>query len=378
MLRTADLDYVLPPGLIATEPVEPRDSARLMVVRGASPPEHARVSDLPALLRAGDLLVVNTSRVAPARFAGRREDTGARVAGLLLDAPSPGRWIVLLRTRRPRAVCTIALHDAAGRSTGVRLTTVARIEPEVGAWEVEARDAAGPIACERLPALLARIGLTPLPPYILAARKARGEVVPDALDRERYQTVYASAGEGSGGEPALPASVAAPTAGLHFTPGLLDRLAAAGVGRAEVVLHVGAGTFAEVRTEEIDRHPMHAEWYRVGSQTLLAVEHARSGGGRVIAVGTTAARALEACAADVEAGLEPGAWRSTRLLIVPGHPWRLVDGLLTNFHLPRSTLMALVAGIVPGGVPRLLDLYAHAIAGRYRFYSYGDAMLILP
>lgn len=382
MLKTAELEYTLPERLIAVEPVEPRDSARLLVVRRSDPAfmEHRHVRDLPSLLNAGDLLVFNTTRVLPARFLGVRGDTRGQVEGLYLGpGPEVGTWEVLLKTRRFREGAPVILLARDGNpfrladpSRGVDLTLLRRSEAGTGGWIVraEAVGSSGRTALtpEQTMEVLERAGLTPIPPYIRAARKAAGVEVSDENDRERYQTVYS----------ASPGSVAAPTAGLHFTPGLLDRLAGAGIARADVTLHVGTGTFKPVETESVEEHPMHPEWCAIGAASLDAVREARGRGGRVIPVGTTSARTLESYAAALEStGGAPESLQS-RLLITPGYPWRWVDGLLTNFHLPRSTLMAMVAALLPGGVEQLKRIYAEAIAREYRFYSYGDAMLILP
>lgn len=402
MLRTDDLDYHLPDDLIATEPASPRDSARLMVLSLSTPArlEHRTVADLPSQLRPGDLLVFNTSWVVPARLVGRRP-TGGRVGGLFVKewATREQRgWVCMFKGAglRPGMIITLDSGDT-GEASDVFLELVERAHDEPGGWRVRAHGPAG----EPTPSTLARIGLTPLPPYILKARKDRHAHADDRADRLRYQTVLAAQGpavaperqhEDDGGRSA---SIAAPTAGLHFTPELLARLAAAGVERAEVVLHVGSGTFRPVETETIEAHPMHAEWCRVPPQTREAIARARSRGGRVIAVGTTTARTLESFAAAAEgdddlrrcvgAGqlprdAEPD-WLSTRLLVTPGFRWRWCDGLLTNFHLPRSTLLAMVASRLddpPAGLVRLLDAYHTAVRERYRFYSFGDAMLILP
>lgn len=383
MLRTSDLDYDLPQDRIATEPARPRDSARLMVVdrRDPSRVEDRVIRELPGLLRAGDLLVFNTSRVLPARLRGERAGTGGRIDGLYLsDAPSPAgelRWHAFLKGRHLRPTAVIDLHDHAGGRSGLRLTILDRSGDEAGGWVVRVEDEAGPAAALGSPRILDRIGWTPLPPYILAARKQAGRAADDEIDRAGYQTVFA--------RPDQPGSVAAPTAGLHFTPELLAALGAAGVRRAEVVLHVGSGTFKPVESEFVEQHLMHAEWCSMPAETAGAIRAARAAGGRVIPVGTTALRTVEAYAAAVEsasgAGL-PGSMQ-TRLLITPGYELRWADGLLTNFHLPRSTLMALVAAVLEAGgggvcgVDRLRALYARAIGSGYRFYSFGDAMLVV-
>lgn len=372
MLRTAELDYELPESAIAVRPAEPRDAARLLVVSRSDPDrlEHRRVSDLPGLLRPRDLLVFNTTRVLRARLQGTRADTGGRVEGLYLEDAESGaarRWLVLLRGRRMKPGVAVALAHADGSVSGWSLRLIRAGKDEAGSWvvEVEGNPAAGSSA-----ELLEAIGTTPLPPYILKARRHQQVEVDDGQDRARYQTVFAAeAGPGAG-------SVAAPTAGLHFTPELLRRLAEQGVARADVELQVGTGTFRTVETELVEDHPMHREWCSLGAATREAIRRARlERSGRVIAVGTTSARTIESFAAVADDAPET---MSTRLLITPGYDWRWTDGLLTNFHLPRSTLLAMVASLLPGGAPRLLDLYRLALREGYRFYSYGDAMLVLP
>ncbi len=384
VLRTDDLDYHLPEGSIGLHPAQPRESARLLVAHRSDPGslEHRHIRDLPDLLRPGDLLVVNTSRVIPARLLGHRSDTHGHAEGLYLgpaapDAPAgataaqasapPGAsaWRVMLKARRLRPGLAIVLHDRAGRSTELALRLIDRSpdEGEQGAWlcRLEGGEAGALDVLER-------VGHTPLPPYIRAARKKTRERPDEEADRRDYQTVYA--GQGQSG------SVAAPTAGLHFTPELLARLESRGIGRAEVVLHVGTGTFKTIETEFVEQHPMHAEWCVLPGETARAIVRTRAAGGRVIAVGTTSARVLESFgpAADLP---EAGASGWSRLLITPGRPWLNVDGLTTNFHLPRSTLLALVGAMFPEGVPRLLAIYGEAIERGYRFYSFGDAMLVV-
>lgn len=365
MLRTSDLDYHLPPEAIATRPAQPRDSARLMVVRraGDRPPEHRVVSDLPEILRRGDLLVLNTTRVLPARLEGERHDTHGHVEGLFLGpapaAPGGARWVVLLRGKRlrPGVELVLGAPEPARPTRTVRL--VEPVADQAGGWVVEVLSADG----MGEPDALDQVGRTPLPPYILKARRHAGLGVADSADRVWYQTVFADE----------PGSVAAPTAGLHFTPELLTALETRGVARAGVVLHVGTGTFRPVETEFVEQHPMHGEFCRVPEDTVGAVAQARARAGRVVAVGTTSARVLESFASSGAAHEY-----ETRLLITPGYPWRVVDGLLTNFHLPRSTLLAMVAALFPGGIEYVKTLYQEAIGRGYRFYSYGDAMLILP
>ena len=398
MLRTAELDYDLPSHLVATRPAEPRDAARLMVVSRSDPSrlEHRHVRDLPGLLSPGDLLVLNTTRVLPARLVGERADTGGRVEGLYLrDGPEPRTWVLLVQGKRLRPGGRLAFRAPHGRE-GAELVLLDRVEGEAGAWIARVVEDTAP--------LLTRIGHVPLPPYIRRARLAAGDAEDASHDAERYQTVYAREG----------GSIAAPTAGLHFTPALLQDLAARGVERADVTLEVGVGTFRPVETEFVEDHPIHAEWCGMSQEVHGRIEPRASAGGideprasasgideprasasgiheprasasgihvgsesrptRVICVGTTAARTVETYAALN--GCPPRV--STRLLITPGYRWRWVDGLLTNFHLPRSSLMAMVAALLPEGVPRLKSLYAEAVARGYRFYSFGDAMLVLP
>jgi S-adenosylmethionine:tRNA ribosyltransferase-isomerase len=358
-LPTAALDYNLPRELIATRPVEPRDSARMMVLWRNDPSriEHRHVRDLPEYLNAGDALVFNTSAVAPARLAGRKA-TGGHVEGLLLEevggvGSGGGAWRVMLRSNsRLKPGMRIELLDRDEQPSDFHLTLIeredetwlARVDPPQSALEV-----------------LDLVGRTPLPPYIL---RARGEhSVADDLDRRWYQTVYADA--------AQQGSVAAPTAGLHFTPELLFALDQRGVKRLNVILHVGAGTFKPVIAATVQEHHMHSERYEVPPATMTALSQTRSSDeGRIIAVGTTAVRTLESLALTGKASGE------TDLLIAPPYEFRMANGMLTNFHLPRSTLLALVAAMI--GLERVKAAYAEAIDKRYRFYSYGDAMLILP
>lgn len=363
VMRTADLEYNLPPDRIATEPVTPRDSARLMVVDRADPSrvKDMRVRDLPGQLRAGDVLVFNTTRVLPARFFGRRIGSGGKVEGLyLVSLPEAGgapKWVVLLKGKHVRPGVVVALDETEGGQSGYSLRVVERREP--GGWVV---DVEGPRASTG--EVLDRVGHVPLPPYIVKARQQTGFVADETRDRERYQTVYA----------AEAGSVAAPTAGLHFTPELLEQLERMGVERVDVLLHVGAGTFKPVETEIVEDHPMHSEWCSMSRAAVERVQRAKREGRRVIAVGTTAARTLEAYAA---AGETPE-YLETRLLITPGYRFAWVDGMLTNFHLPRSTLMAMVAALfAERGVERLKGLYERAIREGYRFYSYGDAMVVV-
>jgi len=355
-MRTDELDYELPPGRIATRPASRRDAAKLLVVSRSDPDliDHCTVHDLPLHLQPNDLLVFNTSRVLPARFLGERLDTGGKVVGLYLhDADEPGHWVVLLKSRRFKEGSPVAVFDHAHKDSGLRLILVRRDPSESGAWLVRVEGGTKDS--------LERVGLTPLPPYILSARKQAHIRVPDEEDRRRYQTVYAD----------QPGSVAAPTAGLHFTPELLGALDARGIQQANVVLHVGTGTFKPIDAEDLAQHEMHAETCSLGPGTPEAIESA----GRVFAVGTTSARALETFAAIPDQRPDT---LDTRLFISPGYEWRWCEGMLTNFHLPRSSLLAMVASMFPEGVPRLKEIYRVAIEQKYRFYSFGDAMLILP
>jgi S-adenosylmethionine:tRNA ribosyltransferase-isomerase len=341
----AGFDYALPPDRIAQEPADPRDAARLLVVdRRSDALRDASVGDLGRYLRAGDCLVVNDTRVLPARLLGR---VGERDVELLLLHPvGPGgdEWAALLRpARRCPVGTTVMLADGAAGAT-------VTLQEGLGRARVRL-DGSGPVE-----AFLEAHGLPPLPPYIRRYRKPGGE------DWARYQTVYAR----------QPGAVAAPTAGLHFTPELLRGLEAQGVDLQRVTLHIGPGTFRPVRVEQVAEHRVEAERFEVPPATAAAMGRARREGGRVVAVGTTTVRALEALARP-DGSVAPGAgW--TDLTIVPGHPFRAVDALLTNFHLPRSSLLLLVSAFA--GRERVLRAYAHAIPAGYRFYSYGDAMLV--
>ncbi len=347
-MRTTDFDFELPPELIAQQPVEPRDRSRLMVVRvGRGTWEHAGFADLPDLLRSGDVLVRNNSKVVPARLLGRRAATGGGWEGLFLhERPEPaGTWEILATTRgRPQVGELIAVDG------GLTLELVERLGG--GRWIVRP-EPPGPAV-----PLLEQYGHVPLPPYIRKGREEPG-------DRPRYQTTYAQ----------VPGSVAAPTAGLHFTPELFERLEARGIGRQDVTLHVGIGTFRPIEAERIDEHTLHAERAELTPATAEALQAARAGGGRVVAVGTTAARTLETAAA-AGGGTIAAFAGETAFYLRPGHTFRGLDVLITNFHLPRSSLIVLVSALA--GVELTRAAYAAAIADGYRFYSYGDAMLILP
>ncbi len=338
-MQRTDFHYELPPELIAQVPLADRSASRLLVLDGASSAIEDRCfADLPELLRAGDLLVFNDTRVLPARVIGRKR-TGGRVELLLERLLGPRRALVHLRaSHKPPFGDDVELPGAARARVVARAGALTEIELD--------RDV--------VPFLEAH-GETPLPPYITRA--------PDAADRARYQTVFARAA----------GAVAAPTAGLHFDAPMLAALAARGVERTFLTLHVGAGTFAPVRTERVEDHELHAEWLQVSADTCAAVERCRARGGRVVAVGTTSVRALETAARG--GNLAPFAGDS-RLYIYPGFEFRAVDAMVTNFHLPQSSLLMLVAAFA--GLEQTLAAYRHAVEQRYRFFSYGDAMFVTP
>ncbi|MFT3916997.1 MAG: tRNA preQ1(34) S-adenosylmethionine ribosyltransferase-isomerase QueA [Anaeromyxobacteraceae bacterium] len=367
-MKISEFDFDLPEELIAQEPAARRDASRLLVLPPEGAPEHRAFLDLPGLLAPGDLLVTNDTRVIPARLVGTKPsggkaelllceqldfgggaslDSGPADAGppLGMDRgtrPTLGRrWRALGQASKPiRAGTTLTFGDLEAK--------VLEAEGE-GFFVVELSE--GGAALE---AALERAGRIPLPPYVRRA--------PTDADRERYQTVFAR----------VPGSAAAPTAGLHFTPGALEALAARGVRRATVTLHVGPGTFLPMRGEDLDGHVMHAERYEVPEATARALAECRARGGRVVAVGTTTLRTLESAWRDGAVRAGPG---RTTLFVRPGHTFRAVDALVTNFHLPRSTLLVLVCAL--GGKERVLAAYREAVARRYRFFSYGDAMLLL-
>lgn len=339
-------DFQLPDELVAQRPAPERDASRLLVLPRAAPLEalpgaleHRTFRELPALLEPSDLLVLNETAVFPARLLGRRAATGGKVEVFLLGPRASGNWEALVRSKsRPRPGERIELDN--GRDA---LTFVEPLE--------EGRGVVGFEPGEDPFAVAQRAGRVPLPPYVEREK-------PTDEDRARYQTVYARER----------GSVAAPTAGLHFTPAVLAALEARGVRVAKLVLHVGIGTFLPVRADRVEDHVMHSERYAIDSATLAVLEATRARGGRVVAVGTTSARALESWA---QTGLAVG---ETSIFIYPGYEFRVVNALVTNFHLPKSTLLMLVAAFA--GRERILAAYREAIARGYRFYSYGDAMLI--
>jgi S-adenosylmethionine:tRNA ribosyltransferase-isomerase len=341
-------DYDLPRELIAQHPLPVPTDARLLVVHRAEDRiEHAHVRDLPAYLEPADCLVFNDTRVIPARLVGRRERTSARWTGLFLSADGQGNWQVLSKTRgklEPGEAIVVLSWDLR---ESIRLRLLTKLEG--GVWAVRPEPMGNAFD------LLAKVGRVPLPPYI-----REGEMVES--DLKTYQTVYARE----------PGAVAAPTAGLHFTRELLERLAQEGIGQAFVTLHVGVGTFRPITAERLADHPMHSEFCSIRPETVEMLKDRRARGGRVVAIGTTVARTLEA--ASTEQGLKPFSGQ-TDLFIRPPHVFRSLDALLTNFHLPRSTLLILVRTF--GGEDLIRRAYESAIKERYRFYSYGDAMLIL-
>jgi S-adenosylmethionine:tRNA ribosyltransferase-isomerase len=341
------LDYDLPPHLIAQEPTAQRDQSRLLVVRrGDGSLAHHTFADLPHLLDPNDLVVLNDTQVLAARLLGRREKTGGQWEGLFLRGLADGSWELLCQTGgRPGPGESFVVEPG-----GLRLRLEERTAP--GQWRMR------PEVEEGFVELLNRHGRVPLPPYIRKGRAA------DA-DRERYQTVYANQA----------GAVAAPTAGLHFTPAVFDRLRQRGIGWAFVTLHVGPGTFQPIQVEDYRQHPMHAEWGSLPEATAAAVNACKRRGGRVVAVGTTTVRVLEsACRKNEGAEVQP--WvGETDLFIYPPYRFGVLDALVTNFHLPRSTLLLLVGAFA--SVELLRQAYAAAIEVQYRFYSYGDAMLIL-
>jgi S-adenosylmethionine:tRNA ribosyltransferase-isomerase len=351
----ADFDFDLPEDRIALRPVKPRDAARLLVVEPGHALRDLRVEDLPGLLRAGDVLVLNDTRVIPARLKGvrHRQETQVACEATLHRRLSPSAWSAFMRPGKRLAVGDrVAFGSANDRACMLGALDATVTAKGEGGELTLGFDLAGP----DLDAAIAERGAMPLPPYI-AAKRAE-----DERDRADYQTVYAQED----------GSVAAPTAGLHFTPGLFERLGQAGVETAFVTLHVGAGTFLPVKAEQVAEHRMHPEWGEVDAATASRLNAARAAGGRIVCVGTTSLRLLES-AVD-EGGLIGPFAGETAIFITPGYRFRAVDGLMTNFHLPKSTLFMLVSAFA--GVVTMRQAYTHAIARGYRFYSYGDASLL--
>jgi S-adenosylmethionine:tRNA ribosyltransferase-isomerase len=370
-LVLSDYDYQLPPELIAQTPAVPRDNSRLTIVDSPTTHHHSIFHELVNWLLPGDLLVLNNSRVIPARLYGHKS-TGAKVEILLLEEKSQHCWLALVKPgKRFHPGTEIWFDDLnnseSNREALLKATVVDRDEETGGRllkfeWQQD---------CSFWD-ILEKLGEVPLPPYITDA----------SSQPSQYQTVYANP----------PGSVAAPTAGLHFTEELLEKLEAKGIQKAYVTLHVGVGTFRPIEVEDITQHIMHQEWVEIPQKTIDLIKQTKSRGGRVIAVGTTTVRSLESASIQATArsnlnsssvediedkDFSIAAFRGkTDIFIYPGYQWRVVDGLITNFHLPRSSLLMLVSAFI--GRQRLLDLYKEAIAQKYRFYSFGDAMLILP
>ncbi|MCB2064102.1 MAG: tRNA preQ1(34) S-adenosylmethionine ribosyltransferase-isomerase QueA [Novosphingobium sp.] len=336
-------DFDLPPERIALRPVRPRDAARLLVVENGGALSDRHVRDLPGLLRAGDVLVVNDTRVIPAQLEGRRGE--ARIGATLHKRVDLRSWDAFVRNAK-RLKEGDRIEFAAG------VSAIAEARHADGSWRLCFEGE------EPVELLLERAGRMPLPPYIAGKRDT------DEADRTDYQTMFAER-EGA---------VAAPTAALHFTPELTAALDAAGIGRETLTLHVGAGTFLPVKARDTAQHAMHSEWGRIDAATAGRLNAARAAGGRLIAVGTTSLRLLES-AADEQGLIQPFEG-DTAIFITPGYRFRAVDGLMTNFHLPRSTLFMLVSALM--GLDTMQSAYAHAIAHEYRFYSYGDSSLLLP
>ncbi len=349
-MKLSDFDFDLPEQLIALRPASPRPASRMLVAHGSTLNDH-HFHDLPDFLRAGDLLVLNDTRVIPARLFGQRRrlsdngETFAKVEVTLLSCDGAGDWLALAKPGRRVKMGETIVFDAELQADvlskgpdGIRL----RFNRTGADFDTA----------------IARLGAMPLPPYIAAKRAA------DAQDKQDYQTVFA---KHSG-------AVAAPTASLHFDQALLDQLHAQGVKTTHVTLHVGAGTFLPVKTDDISDHKMHAEWGRVSPEAAETIAATKAAGGRVIPVGTTALRLVETAARETG---EIAAWvGETDIFITPGFDFRVADGLITNFHLPKSTLMMLVSALM--GSQEIRDIYQHAIANGYRFFSYGDSSLLLP
>jgi S-adenosylmethionine:tRNA ribosyltransferase-isomerase len=358
-------DYPLPKAQIAQMPAVPRDSARLLVVHSQTEHQHCIFRDLPHLLRPGDLLVLNNTRVIPARLYGRKPN-GIAVEVLLLEERQRNQWLALVKPGKrlkPGATIEFEVNQRSASQNSANQNSVNQNSTNslaVSAIVLETDpDTSGRVLQFDVPEgrsllqVLPQLGQVPLPPYITESKAAP----------EQYQTVYA----------ARPGAVAAPTAGLHFTPELLTQLQAQGIDHAFITLHVGVGTFRPIEAEDVATHTMHGEWLNVTAATVDRIRQTKARGGRIIAVGTTTVRALEGAATDGDLRPYQG---KTDLFIYPGYRWRVVEGLITNFHLPKSSLMLLVSALI--GRQRLLDLYQEAIEQNYRFYSFGDAMLILP
>ncbi len=341
-MRVDLFDFHLPPDRIALRPVNPRDAARLLVLDENGTRDQL-VHELPDQLRAGDCLVFNDTRVIPAQLEGHRG--AAKIGATLHKREGPRNWRAFIRNAK-------RLHDGDSIDFGKGVSAIASMRGEDGSWLLSF-DGDEPVET-----LLERAGTMPLPPYIAGKRPT------DERDAHDYQTMFAEE----------PGAVAAPTAALHFTPELMRTLALAGIGRETLTLHVGAGTFLPVKASDTDDHQMHAEWGRISPETAARLNAIRAGGGRLIAVGTTSLRLIES--ACNEAGAIQPFEGDTSIFITPGYRFKGIDGLMTNFHLPKSTLFMLVSALL--GRERMQAAYRHAIQQGYRFYSYGDASLLLP
>jgi S-adenosylmethionine:tRNA ribosyltransferase-isomerase len=342
-MRVDLFDFELPPERIALRPARPRDAAKLLVVDGGAPLQDKTVRDLPGELRAGDVLVFNDTRVIPAQLEGSRGE--ARIGATLHKRIDLRRWQAFIRNAK-------RLREGDAIDFGADVAATAESRHPDGSWTLAfAGD-------EPVEVLLERAGRMPLPPYIAGKRPT------DAEDRRDYQTMFA----------AEDGAVAAPTAALHFTPELMEALTERGIAHETLTLHVGAGTFLPVKVDDTDDHAMHAEWGRIEPETASRLNAARAAGGRIIAVGTTSLRLLESAARE-DGVIQPFAG-DTAIFITPGYRFRAIDGLMTNFHLPKSTLFMLVSALM--GRERMQAVYAHAIQHDYRFYSYGDSSLLIP
>jgi S-adenosylmethionine:tRNA ribosyltransferase-isomerase len=341
-VRVDLFDFELPEDRIALRPASPRDTARMLVVEGDAQRDLI-VRDLPDVLGAGDCLVFNDTRVIPAQLEGRRGD--AKVGATLHKREGLRAWRAFVRNGK-------RLREGDAIDFGSDVSATASARGDDGSWLLSFGGA------EPVEVLLERAGHMPLPPYIASKRAT------DDRDTDDYQTMFARE----------KGAVAAPTAALHFTPELIDALAAKGIGHETLTLHVGAGTFLPVKADDTDDHAMHAEWGRIDAETAARLNAVRARGGRVIAVGTTSLRLLESAASD-DGMIQPFAG-DTAIFITPGYRFKAIDGLMTNFHLPKSTLFMLVSALM--GRDAMQSLYAHAIGAKYRFYSYGDASLLIP
>lgn len=341
-MRVDLFDFDLPNESIALRPAAPRDAARMLLVQGGGLRDHI-VRDLPSLLRAGDCLIFNDTRVIPAQLEGQRG--AARIGATLHKREGPRDWRAFIRNGK-----RLREGDVIDFGSGVIVTASARAED--GSWCLSFA------GVEPVETLLDRAGIMPLPPYIAGKRAT------DARDADDYQTMFASE----------PGAVAAPTAALHFTAALMAALAAAGILHETLTLHVGAGTFLPVKADDSDDHKMHAEWGRIDAETAARLNSVRANGGRLIAIGTTSLRLIESAAG--EDGRIHAFAGDTAIFITPGYRFKAIDGLMTNFHLPRSTLFMLVSALM--GREAMHTAYAHAIATGYRFYSYGDSSLLIP